>query len=251
MKIYTYDGSFESLLEIITYLLETNRKPDDIKTENYEPNLLDEVRNLKRTPRKNLKNNWKEKVGTNAFKISLYIYLSEEKRKEIIIYYFLLNALKYKEKIIYIRNLKCVNLALKISGHVSHEIHKLKGFLRFKETKNHFLYAEMEPTHDILYFLAKHFKERLKNEHFLIWDKKRKKMCMYDTKEIYFVKEEDIKQLNLELESEENSIQDLWKSFFDSVAIKERKNEKCQRNFMPRKYWKYIIEMEPNNEKSN
>jgi len=34
MKIYTYDGSFESLLEIITYLLETNRKPDDIKTEN-------------------------------------------------------------------------------------------------------------------------------------------------------------------------------------------------------------------------
>ena len=60
MKIYTYDGSFESLLEIITYLIETNRKPDDIKTENYEPNLLDEVRNLKRTPRKNLKNNWKE-----------------------------------------------------------------------------------------------------------------------------------------------------------------------------------------------
>ena len=39
---------------------------------------------------------------------------------------------------------------------------------------------------------------------------------------------------------------DLWKSFFNSIGIKERNNYKVQRNFMPKKYWKYITEMEDN-----
>jgi len=244
MKIYTYDGSFSSLLELITFLIETKRKPDDIQKEIYEPSLLDEVMSLQLIPRKNLFSSWQQKIGVHAFRIAFYVYLSEEKRKELILFYYFLNALKYREKIIYMRNLKCVNVTLKISGHVSHEIHKLKGFLRFKETKNKFLYAEVEPTNDILYFLAEHFRERLKNENYLILDKKRKKVCMYDAKKIYFLKEEDFLSLNLELETEEKNIQDLWKTFFDTIAIQERRNEKCQRSFMPKKYWKYMIEME-------
>lgn len=244
MKVFIYDGTFDSLLELITFLLETKRKPDLIKKENYEPSLLDEVINLKRIPRKNLLKIWQEKVGVYPLKIAFYVFLSNAKEKELIIYYFLLNSLKYKEKVIYQRNLKCVNKALRISGEVSHEIHKLKGFLRFKETKNNFLYALVEPTNDILYFLAKHFKNRLTKENFLIWDKKRKKICLYDTKNIFFLKESDFTSLNIELEENELEIEDLWKTFFETVSIKERKNEKCQKNFMPKKYWKYIIEME-------
>lgn len=242
--VYTYDGSFDGLLELITFLIEEKRKPENIKPENYEPNLLESVVNLNLTPRENLKEIWQKKIGREAFHVAYYVFLSIDKRKELILFYYFLNALKYQNKITYMRNLNCVNHALKISGHVSHEIHKLKGFLRFKETKNHFLYAEVEPTNDILYFLAQHFKERLKKENFLIVDKKRKKLCLYDTKKIYFLKEEDIITLNLELEKEEESIEDLWKTFFKTIAIKERQNKTCQRNFMPKKYWKYIIEME-------
>ena len=39
-------------------------------------------------------------------------------------------------------------------------------------------------------------------------------------------------------------MEELWKSFFKTVAIKERLNKKCQQNFMPKKYWKNILEME-------
>ncbi|MFW6294603.1 MAG: DUF4130 domain-containing protein, partial [Halanaerobium sp.] len=34
----------------------------------------------------------------------------------------------------------------------------------------------------------------------------------------------------------------LWKSFFSAVSIKNRLNPKLQRQFMPKKYWKYLIE---------
>ena len=35
----------------------------------------------------------------------------------------------------------------------------------------------------------------------------------------------------------------MWKSFYDTIGIKERNNERCRMNFMPKKYWKYIVEM--------
>lgn len=33
-------------------------------------------------------------------------------------------------------------------------------------------------------------------------------------------------------------------NFFKTIGINERKNKKVQINFMPKKYWEYIIEME-------
>ena len=42
-----------------------------------------------------------------------------------------------------------------------------------------------------------------------------------------------------------------WKDFYKTIGIKERKNDRCRMNFMPKKYWKYILEMSDENEKSN
>ena len=36
--------------------------------------------------------------------------------------------------------------------------------------------------------------------------------------------------------------QELWKMFFKKISIKERKNPRCQMQFMPKKYWKDLIE---------
>ena len=41
-----------------------------------------------------------------------------------------------------------------------------------------------------------------------------------------------------------------WQTFYNTIGIKERKNSRCQMNFMPKKYWPYIIEMSGENEKS-
>lgn len=36
----------------------------------------------------------------------------------------------------------------------------------------------------------------------------------------------------------------LWKTYHKAMSIESRKNERCQRNFMPKKYWKRLSEMD-------
>ena len=244
MNTYLYDGTFLSLLTVIGSLFKMHIEPYDIKSkDDYVPNLLDKPEELHFN-----KNNtfaFMNKVFSPLIIGTIYyVFLSNRKDKEMIIYDFLKQALKYKNKVFYYRNISSVDSVLKIKKYVSGEAHKLKGFLRFKEMKNNFYYAEINPTNDCLEIVANHFKRRLKHEMWIIKDVNREKYAVYNKKEIDYLEKEDIKSLNLEFSNEEQFIEDLWKSFFDTIAIKSRENKRCQMNFMPKKYWNYMIEME-------
>ena len=248
-KIYLYDGTFSTLMDLITQLLAFKTKPLNICNQNnYLPSLLDETIELK------LDNNFdisKIKVTKKILKTIYYVYLSTDEHKELIIYYFLLNGLKYQDKIFTMRNLKCVNSTLKIAKYVSNENHKLKGFLRFQELENHILYAEISPTNNVLELLSIHFKSRLKNEYWIIKDVGRNTYSFYDKQKYYIIADENINLKTLGAIEKEKEVENLWVTFFNTIGIKERKNNRCQMNFMPKKYWKYIIEMEGAYEKSN
>ena len=242
--IYLYNGTFLNLISVIEYLISNKIKPINIKSEyNYEENLFDKTFKL------DLKDSeiFIEKIVRDAssyvLKLIFYVFLSNEKNKELIIYYFLLNAFKYKGKVIYLRKLKCVNETLRISKYVSRENHKLKGFLRFKEMENGFLYAEVEPTNNIIFLLAKHFSLRLKTENFIIKDVRRNILCVYNKKEYIFMDGNSL-NINLSFSKEEEKYQSLWKNFYKTISIEMRENKRCRMNFMPKKYWKYIIEMD-------
>ena len=45
------------------------------------------------------------------------------------------------------------------------------------------------------------------------------------------------------ISNDELDIQNLWKEFYKTIGIAKRKNDRCRMNFMPKKYWKYIIEV--------
>lgn len=244
-NIYLYKGDFNSLVVLISELIALKKIPYDIKPEyDYEPSLFQEEIYLEiRDVRKKVEC-LKSKIGSKIFRCVYYVYLSNNKNKEIIIYYFIKNAIIYGNKIFFYRNLNCVNDAIKISSRVLNEAHKLKGFLRFKEMKNNFFYATISPTNNVIPILSQHFKNRLSNECWIIKDCKRNIYALYDLKKIIYLMEEDIVKLNLELSDIEENIEILWKTFFKTIAIKERKNLKCQMNFMPKKYWNNIIEME-------
>lgn len=248
-KIYLYDGTFSTLMDLITQLLAFKTKPLNICNQNnYLPSLLDETIELK------LDNNFdisKIKVTKKILKTIYYVYLSTDEHKELIIYYFLLNGLKYQDKIFTMRNLKCVNSTLKIAKYVSNENHKLKGFLRFQELENHILYAEISPTNNVLELLSIHFMKRLKNEYWIIKDVGRNTYIFYDKHKYYIIADENINLKTLGAIEKEKEVENLWVTFFNTIGIKERKNNRCQMNFMPKKYWKYIIEMEGAYEKSN
>ena len=64
---------------------------------------------------------------------------------------------------------------------------------------------------------------------------------------LYNGKTYQIKELPIfslpEFSEQEKMYQELWKSFFKSVTIAERTNKKCQMQFMPKKYWKDLVEI--------
>lgn len=242
-NVYIYEGDFISLLNIILYLLKNNLKPNNIKTEDYSPSLFENIISLSIPNDEKIIDKITRSFGIKALLLMHYVFLSNVENKELILYYFFRNALKYHHNIIYYRNLKCVSEVLRISGYVRREAHKMKGFLRFKELEGNVLYAEIEPTNDILFLLSCHFAKRLKNEFWIIKDKKRKIISIYDKKRFKILNEEEFQLIDPKESTNEQEYETLWKTFYKTIGIKERKNDRCRRNFMPKKYWKYITEV--------
>jgi probable DNA metabolism protein len=44
------------------------------------------------------------------------------------------------------------------------------------------------------------------------------------------------------LSSDDQLLQDLWRTYFKAICIKERMNPRKQLQDMPRRYWKYMTE---------
>lgn len=243
-KVYLYNNSFKSLICLIYELIKHNIKPSNIKNQYYNLSLLDERIDLNILEDDKIIEKIKKFIGDFAFNITYYVFLSNNENKELIIYYYLLNSLKYKNKIIYQRNLKCVCESLSIANYVKKEAHKFKGFLRFKELDNKVLFANISPTNNIITILSEHFCKRLSNEFWIIKDDTFNLISIYDKKRYYILQSDKYKIIINSLSKDENNIEELWKTFYKTIGIKERKNDRCRRNFMPKKYWKNIIEVE-------
>lgn len=242
-RIFIYEGDYISLLNTIFYLLKNNLKAENIKPENYVPSFFENKIQLFIPKNENIMEQMLKSFGMSVIRAMYYVFLSSEENKELLLYYFTYYALQYRKNILYQRNLKCVREVLRISNYVNHENHKMKGFLRFRELKNHLLYAKMAPTNNILFLLSCHFSKRLKNEFWIIKDVKRKIISIYDKKKFVILSEDEF-FINLEKESDnEKEMENLWRTFYQTIGIQERKNDRCRRNFMPKKYWKYITEM--------
>lgn len=240
-NIYIYKNEFISLLNLIKYLLINKIKPYNIKDEFYNKSLLDNLIYLNI-----LDDNIYEfikLIGNVNFKIIYYVYLSNEENKELIIYYYILNTFKYHEKTIYMRNLNCVSKSLKIYNHVKRESHRFKGFTRFRQINNNVLYAEINPDNNIIELLSVHFKERLKHEYWIIKDVNRNILSLYNKKDYEIISGEKIKLLETNNSKEELEIEELWQEFYNTIGIRERKSDRCRMNFMPKKYWEYILEV--------
>jgi probable DNA metabolism protein len=97
----------------------------------------------------------------------------------------------------------------------------------------------------VLEFLAPHFAERFKNEPFIIHDTKRNKALIALRKRWHIADFSERDAAMLEAAADERVCRLLWRQYFDIIAIKERANPRCQKNFMPVRYWNNLPEMKP------
>ena len=130
-NIYIYNNFYE-LLKLINILIEHNIKPYNIKEKMYNPTLFDNIIKLDLSDNKDIINCCIKSIGINNFNIIYKVSLSSENNKELIIYYYYLNSLKYKENTMYMRNLKCVSEALRINKYV--------GYVNYQYDKDEDIY---------------------------------------------------------------------------------------------------------------
>ncbi|MDR2580247.1 MAG: TIGR03915 family putative DNA repair protein [Fibromonadaceae bacterium] len=125
-----------------------------------------------------------------------------------------------------------------IANKVKAEAHLIKGFVRFQKAENDLMVAVIEPTYNVVNLLAEHFAKRFPNMQWMIVDVKRGLGIHYDGKEVYELCGEaaEIPQINDEFTA-------LWKGYYKSANIKERKNPRLQKRCLPVKYWRHLTEM--------
>lgn len=103
--------------------------------------------------------------------------------------------------------------------------------------------AVIEPKNRVLPLLRHHFCERYANETFFIFDRTNREVLFHTQGRARIVPME-----HLELAApDETELQyrQLWKTFFETVAIKERRNPRCQNSFLPKRYRGVMTEFLP------
>ena len=140
---------------------------------------------------------------------------------------------------------------------VLHEQMRMKQFIRFQKAKDGTYLAVVSPDHNVLPLITGHFQDRFNDQPWLIYDAKRHYGYYYDGAadpiRITFEDEAAVPfnltngKLDADVLSENDKIfQDLWRTYFKAICIKERMNPKKQLSDMPRRYWKYMTEKNDN-----
>jgi len=186
-----------------------------------------------------------KKISLQGIQELYYVHLSEIKDRELLILRSIIYYFRSETKANQNYGHDDILQIKKIVRSVSRERHRVKAFVRFQKMKDGLYFANLEPDFNVLPLIVKFFKERYADQKWLIYDLKRKYGIYYDLMEVTEVKFSDSlakNQIEIHLDEEESRYSDLWKNYFESVNIKERKNTKLHVQSLPKRYWKYLNE---------
>lgn len=243
MVDYLYDGSFEGFLTCIYDHYYKEKASGIFSSENYQPSMLNLFIEVETDGEKASKvyTAIKTKISPYDLQRIYRVFLSSIDNREALLLNYIRLGFKEGSKISLLHGNPYVSPMEKAEKKVTFEVHRLFGLLRFSVLESGILYAVIEPDHDILEFLADHFSDRYKNDPFIIHDQRRNKALVAQSGQWYIT---DFTEKTLpHLSKNEKEYRALWKEYFQSIAIKERTNPRCQKNFMPVRYWKHLTEI--------
>ncbi|GAB1476396.1 TIGR03915 family putative DNA repair protein [Bacillota bacterium] len=261
---YLYDGSFEGFLCCIYMNYYAEKAWGIYPRSEYQHAIMrpyklvetDEIRARK------VYEAIESKISNQALKKVYHVFLSNKEDKENIALSYIKLGFKLGAGVDSYHSNPTVFEVQRTSQKVSFEVHRLTGLLRFSvlcegpaafnaagslsdtalsRSSRELLYGKIEPDHDVLELLGGHFSDRFKGDPFVIHDAKRKKalFCAYGQWYIAPIDENCLPDLS----EKEKAYRQMWKMYFDTIAIKERTNPACQKRLMPVRYWKNLTEM--------
>ncbi|MDR2621892.1 MAG: TIGR03915 family putative DNA repair protein [Dysgonamonadaceae bacterium] len=252
MLYFLYDNTFEGLLTAVFEAFNRKEFPDRIVSQNIQlPLFTDAFQVISDTEKsERVLSGLKKKISRSALNMLFTCYFSERTDIEILIFRYIRKAFASPVSIEMNFADDDVLALSKIFKKVQRETERIKQFVRFQKTSDGMFFALVEPLYNVLPLCSSFFEDRYADQLWILYDSKRNYGLYYDLKktEVIHFEHFDLTlkagQLSVEqMDEYEAAFQKLWKDYLAAVTIQERKNLRLQRQFMPKRFWKYLIEI--------
>lgn len=267
MQVYVFDNTLDGLLTAVFDSFFQHQQPEMLLAEGEQLPLFADEPHVVVTDSGKAARVWKgleKHLSVEGLRMIAVSWLSEERTLNQPLFNFICKVFRQKvsdapssatDYLSLERNASDADvLAVRNScRRVLHEQLRMKQFIRFQKAKDGTYLAVVSPDHNVLSLITHHFQDRFNDQPWLIYDAKRHYGYYYDgsAEPIHITFEDESAvpfdltngKLDDEVLSENDRIfQDLWRTYFKAICIKERMNPKKQLSDMPRRYWKYMTE---------
>ena len=239
MKVFLTDGTADGFYTAVFYAY---REGDALITSQkdlqltFDSTLINVTAEADKSARVQRRLNSFDAYATGDIDLALR---SNLKTKEQTAFEYLKLIVKHGHAVRKMFSLAAVTEMSELTGKVTTEIHRMKGFIRFKVTAGGTMYAPYSPDNDITDLLVPHFKARLGKLPFVIHDVRRGKAALCDGRHWIMT---EAGSAEIELAEDERAFEALWQKYYRSINIKERPHEKQMKGYMPVRYWKFLPE---------
>lgn len=188
----------------------------------------------------------KRYMGYNTYWDFYLAILSDDNEKGDAVFRTMQEARRIADSTRIMDHLGCPAVAkvFELSRRVSNEAHIYKEVIRFRELENGVLFSEISPRTKILACIAEHFADRFPLENWMIYDKTHKAFLAHRAgAECRLICGEELnKESASRISANQKEYEELWKAFFESIAVKERENPKLQQTHLPKRYRREMTE---------
>ena len=266
MTVYVFDGTMDGLLTAVFDAFSLKEEPQELLAEGVALPLFCERTYQVGTDEEKARRVWaglEKKLTREALKLISVSWLSELRELNMPLFQYICKVFKQGD---ISRNFADPDVlaVTNIARRVLHEQLRMKQFIRFQKAKDGTYLAVVSPDHNVLPIIIDHFQDRFNDQSWLIYDAKRHYGFYYERLwvdehgsgigsvapvRVTFEDEAavpfDLRNGKLDadvLSDNDQLFQDLWRTYFKAICIKERMNPRKQLKDMPRRYWKYMTE---------
>lgn len=184
------------------------------------------------------------KMGEAAMEFIKYASLSHDEGALDAIYRFMIVGFKIGHGVINALTEDAVIRLMELKRTVGREAQLFKEFARFTSIDNKVYIAHIEPKDNVVEIVGRHFAERMPSEHFMVVDDTRNLAIIHPKDEECYLRYMTNEERNMLIRTDNirDEYSSMWKTFFDTIAIKERTNKKCQQTLLPLWMRKHMIE---------
>ena len=273
MTVYIFDNTLDGLLTAVFDCFFLHQQPEALLANGEQLPLFANEQHQVVTDSEKAARVWKgleKRLSAAGLRIITLSWLSEERALNQPLFNYICKVFRLPVGAPSIENNASDEDVLAVRNtcrRVLHEQQRMKQFIRFQKAKDGTYLAVVSPDHNVLPLITDHFEDRFNDQPWLIYDAKRHYGYYYEPTpnpsrregslnsprggvvRITFEDETavpfDLSNGKMDadiLSSDDQLFQDLWRTYFKAICIKERMNPKKQLSDMPRRYWKYMTE---------